>query len=164
MTPEKRDRYQRRIRASVVMDERGCWIWQKKRSRNGYGELGYGGGKNARAHRVSYEVFNGPIGERLDVCHRCDVRACVNPAHLFLGTRSDNLRDASAKNRTSRTHQKKGAAHPSAKLTDATVLSILARLKAGEPKARIARSVGVSDRVILLISRGEAWAHIPRAG
>ncbi|RWN33445.1 HNH endonuclease [Mesorhizobium sp.] len=159
---DKIARYKDRLCASVAIDANGCWIWQKNRARNGYGTFAYGGGKNGRAHRVSYEVFNGPIPQGLDVCHRCDVRPCVNPAHLFVGTRSENILDAATKNRVSRTHQKKGAEHPSAKLDDDRVGIILRMLKDGEPKARIARQFGVSDRVILLIDRGTLWPHVAR--
>lgn len=159
---KNRDRASKRIKASVTIDENGCWIWGKSCSRNGYGSFALGGGHNIRAHRASYEVFKGEIPDGLDVCHKCDVRRCVNPDHLFLGTRSENILDASAKGRVSRTHQKKGTEHPSAKLDDAKVREILRRLDAGEAKAVIARDFAVSDRIILLISRNELWRHIPR--
>lgn len=159
---DKIERYRSRIKASIVVDDRGCWIWQKKKARNGYGDFAFGGGKNGRAHRVSYEVFIGPIPHSMDVCHRCDVRACVNPEHLFAGSRSENILDASAKGRVSRTHQKKGSNHPSAKLDENKVTEVLRRLDAGDAKAAIARDFGVSDRIVLLISRGELWRHVPR--
>lgn len=164
MSEYKLPRFRDRISKSITIDDNGCWIWQKTRSRNGYGTFAFGGGKNGRAHRVSFMAFNGPIPGGLDVCHRCDVRACVNPDHLFLGTRSENILDASRKNRVSRWHQKKGAEHPSAKLTDDDVKSILDQLCRGEAKASIARKFGVSDRSILLISRGDTWRHIERPG
>lgn len=159
MLPEKRETYARRIEASVSIDDAGCWIWQKKKSNNGYGEFAFGGGRNGRAHRVSYFAHIGEIPEGMDVCHRCDVRSCVNPDHLFLGTRSDNLIDASKKNRVSRTHQKKGSAHPASKLSEADIPKIRARLALGHSRASIARSYAVSDRIILLIDRGQAWRH-----
>lgn len=161
LSAAKTQRYRDRIRASVVTDERGCWIWQKTISKNGYGTFAFGGGKNGRAHRVSFSVFCAEVPEGLDVCHRCDVRACVNPEHLFLGTRSDNILDASEKNRVSRTHQKKGSTHPAAKLCEADIPAIRSRLKLGHAKVSIARDYGVSDRVVLLIARGEAWRHVP---
>ncbi|QIB39305.1 hypothetical protein G3A56_15930 [Rhizobium oryzihabitans] len=160
MLPEKRDIYARRIASSVVIDAAGCWIWQKKKSNNGYGEFAFGGGKNGRAHRVSYFAHIGEIPDGMDVCHRCDVRSCVNPDHLFLGTRSENLIDASKKNRVSREHQKKGSSHPASKLLEADVKEIRSRLSLGHSKASIARSFAVSDRVILLIARGQAWRHV----
>lgn len=159
MDASKRNRYRERILSSVKEDENGCWLWQKAITRNGYGNFALGGGTNRGAHRVSYFAFKGDIPDGMDVCHTCDVRDCVNPSHLFIGSRSDNILDASRKNRVSRTHQKKGSGHPASKLTEGDVPTILRRLQSGEPKASIARSYGVSDRIILLISRGDLWRH-----
>lgn len=161
--PKKIARFRERIEASISVDGNGCWIWQRAKATNGYGSFALGGGKAARAHRISFEVFVGDIPCGLDVCHRCDVRACVNPSHLFTGSRSENILDASSKNRVSRTHQKKGSQHPSAKLDEQKAAEILVLLSSGEPKTRIAKRYGVSDRVILLISRGQLWKHVKRA-
>lgn len=153
-------RYQTRILASVEVDANGCWIWQKKRSRNGYGDFAFGGGKNGRAHRVSYAAFVGPIPNGMDVCHKCDVRPCVNPNHLFVGTRSQNILDAVRKGRICRDRRVRGEQHHASKLTASAVRDIRERLANGEAKASIARSYSVSDRTILLISRNEIWAHV----
>lgn len=163
MLKDKNKRYRDRILASVLLDEAGCWIWQKSKYRNGYGKFAIGGGVVIGAHRASYVAFVGEIPSGLDVCHSCDVRDCVNPEHLFRGTRSENILDASKKNRVSRTHQKRGEANPQAKLDGAKVHEILSRLNNGETKASIARSFSVTDRVVLLISRGQLWKHIERA-
>lgn len=72
-----------------------------------------GGPVSVGAHCFSWEIHNGPIPDELCVLHRCDIRPCVNPSHLFLGTKGDNIRDASAKGRhamQTRTHCPKG--HP----------------------------------------------------
>lgn len=155
-------RHRERIISSSRIDENGCWIWQKHTHKNGYGRFGIGGGKVDGAHRVSFRAFVGTTPQGMDVCHKCDVRNCVNPDHLFLGTRSENILDASAKNRVSRTHQKRGSFHPSAKLSESSASEILARLSAGATKASLSREYGVSQRVILLISRGELWKHVAR--
>ncbi len=78
----------------------GCWLWQGYvDKRTGYGKFGIEHGHMVSAHRFMWETVNGPIPAARDVCHHCDVRACVRPDHLFVGTRSDNMRDMYAKGR-----------------------------------------------------------------
>lgn len=77
----------------------GCWYWQGPRYPNDYGRLELVGGKMIGAHRLSYKLNVGPIPEKQFVLHHCDTPYCVNPAHLFLGTQLDNMRDRRAKGR-----------------------------------------------------------------
>lgn len=77
----------------------GCWIWEAATDRKGYGQIGIEDQKHKSAHRVSWELHNGNIPEGKHILHRCDVPSCVNPAHLFLGTHKENMRDSAVKNR-----------------------------------------------------------------
>lgn len=97
----------------------GCWLWIKSiRKESGYGSIG-DGGRVFPAHRISYELHRGEIEEGLLVCHKCDVRSCVNPDHLFLGTQQDNMDDMREKHREARNET-----HGRAKLTDRQVQEI----------------------------------------
>ncbi len=85
----------------------GCWLWGAYCMTNGYGTFCPGNGRRVLAHRASFELYVAPIPEGLLVLHRCDVRCCVNPNHLFLGTQADNIHDMWAKGRGSKPPKKK---------------------------------------------------------
>lgn len=91
----------------------GCWLWMGGKSDSGYGRFGLGTRKDgiAIAHRVAWELINGPIPEGMLLLHRCDTPSCVNPGHLFLGSQQENMMDCHQKKRffnQRKTHCQKG--------------------------------------------------------
>lgn len=93
-----------RLKRNCEVDEStGCWNWTAHRAKTGYGTLGIRTGlKQATpcsAHRESYRHFVGPIPLGMNVCHKCDNRRCINPAHLWLGTQKENIQDMLSKGR-----------------------------------------------------------------
>jgi hypothetical protein len=87
-----------RIMAKVSKEGGACWLWNGSCSKDGYGVMGVGRSQK-RAHRMAYECFVGEIPDGMLVCHTCDVPKCVNPDHLFLGNRTDNMKDCATKRR-----------------------------------------------------------------
>lgn len=77
-----------------------CWIWTAYKNRQGYGRIGTSAAKAMNAHRVSWVIHKGSIPDAYFVCHSCDNTSCVNPDHLFLGTRQDNINDMMIKKRS----------------------------------------------------------------
>lgn len=78
--------------------ETGCWEWVRSRNNSGYGQA-YWKKKIASAHRTSWQIFNGDIPKNTWVLHKCDNKICVNPEHLWLGSRQDNVDDMCSKGR-----------------------------------------------------------------
>ena len=139
----------------VSINENGCWkIISHAPHPQGYILLGRGR-KRVRAHRLSYEIFTGPIPEGLCVCHRCDVRSCVNPSHLFLGTIQENNADMMQKDRH-RYIAHSGAENGRAKLSDNQVrgIRILARQFS---QTHVAKMFGVDRSTVGYIVRGKTW-------
>lgn len=145
-----------------------CWIWKGARSLKGYGQIAFRG-KVAYAHRISFEIRNGPLGS-LHCCHRCDNPSCVNPDHLWAGTNVENVRDCIAKGRnlfgdknTSRTHPEnlaRGEAHGQARLTERDVRAIREGYSdGGVTQQQLASKYGVSRGTIAPILRFRTWKH-----
>lgn len=165
LTPhEKLDRHTDR---SAGAD--GCWLWIGSRNHLGYGQLSYkrSGSREpvrVRAHRLSYELFRGPIPDGMFVCHRCDTPACVNPAHLFLGTNMDNVRDMLAKGRhftkTKPEAIRRGAAINGSKLTEETVRDIRNLAGIGVPTKDLAATYGMSRASVRRVVTRESWSHV----
>ena len=129
-------------------------MWTGYRRRDGYGAITLSIQRPMFVHRLSWERAHGPIPKGMFVCHHCDTRACVRPAHLFLGTAADNSQDAAAKRRMMH-----GESHAMAKLTERDVREVRRRLAMGERNVRIAERFQVSVSAISRIKCGKIWRH-----
>lgn len=126
---------------------------------NGYAQLGRGrrGDGTILVHRLAFELAVGST-DGLCVCHRCDNPPCCNPAHLFLGTQKDNMRDASSKGRIRNASERhRGERHPGAKLTQSQVDDIRAECASGALITVVAERFGVNRSTVSLIARGKTW-------
>lgn len=143
----KADSFERRVEK---ITESGCWLWLGSVDKDGYGILE----RCTKAHRRSYEIYKGKFPRQLLVCHTCDIPCCVNPAHLFLGTRQDNQSDMARKKRSTL-----GVRNPRAKLTEANINEIRELLKRGRYHYEIARMFGVTRAAITAINTGINWGQ-----
>lgn len=132
----------KRIINRIDISDSGCWDWTLKIRPNGYARTTY---KKVSwyAHRLSYAAFKGEIPEGLDVCHSCDNRKCVNPEHLFAGTRKENMQDAVSKGR-----QAKGEDLPQSKLSNDERWQVLEMIRAGFKYKAIAKLFNVTRYAI----------------
>lgn len=138
--------------------ESGGWIWVAGIKDNGYGQIN-ANGKTKSAHRLSWELHNGAIPDGSGshgtcVLHKCDVKSCVNPDHLFLGTQQENMSDKCSKNRQSRI---KGESNPQSKLTDSLVIEIR---RSTSTHREIALRYGISMSQVWVIKHRKNWRHI----
>ncbi len=132
-----------------------CWIWVGGKS-NGYGKIKLSG-RMVGVHRLSWKIHNRPISNSgLFVLHECDVRHCVNPDHLFLGTHQDNMDDKVNKGRQSRL---RGEKNPEAKLSDSEVQEIRTLYEDGFLQREIAKFYEVSQQAVSLIVTRMFWKH-----
>lgn len=135
-----------------------CWEWQGGKTPDGYGSAGHKN-KSVLAHRLAWELTNGPIPEGMEVCHKCDNPPCCNPDHLFLGTHADNIRDMFAKGRN---NPRRGAANSNAKLTESQVKEIRSRYANKDGNTyELAQEYGVSQVTISALIRRKTWGHVP---
>jgi len=144
------------------VDKRGpdeCWEWKASKGSRGYGHFRTYPTAD-RAHRVAWELtHHDPIPDGMCVCHVCDNPGCVNPAHLFVGTQGDNVRDSWAKGRGK--HQvHTGEDHPMAKLTETDVKFIRHWAKRGYTLQEIGDVFGVSFQTISRIKLRNGWRHV----
>ena len=144
-----------RIKAKVRVDDNECWLWQESLLRSGYALIRYKG-KKVTVHRAAYTAFVGPIPQGLYVLHKCDVRHCCNPSHLFLGTQSDNMKDCEDKGRNAGKF-KSGKDHPlhqgkfkptRLKLTPEDVAMIRSHPYGPGARDQLAKMFGVATKTI----------------
>jgi hypothetical protein len=130
-----------------------CWEWRGAVSERGYGKFRGVNGKTLRAHRWAYEQQYGAPADL--VCHTCDNRLCVNPAHLFDGTSAENSADMVAKGRSRR-----GEQHYLAEENEESIAALKRLLRQGVPLPDAARAAGVDYYRAYHAARGNSWRHI----
>lgn len=141
----------------------GCWEWIGSK-RCGYGRMIIGSRKDgtrrsASAHRVSYELTYGEIPDGMEVCHKCDNPCCVNPNHLFLGTRQDNIDD---RERKGRNIVFTGEENTRSKLTKKIVKDARwERAYKGTSFQKLADKYGVSKKTMMRAIKGDTWKCVP---
>ena len=135
-----------------------CWNWEGILDDNNYGIVKCNG-VHVGAHRISYTIHKGPIPTGLSVLHKCDNPSCVNPNHLFAGTRKDNNKDRDSKNR-----QAKGERQGHAKLTKDIVLLLRKEFSEKDPKMgdyeKTAQKYNVTSESIRQAIIGYTWHHL----
>jgi hypothetical protein len=137
----------------------GCYLWEGPVRSKEYGNLKYAG-RNQGAHRVAWQLANGPIPEGLLVLHRCDTPLCLNPKHHFLGTNTDNMRDMVAKGRSKHPHTP-GERNGRALLSEDDVRAIRALYKTRNVTLlELGERYGVHLATIHLIVSGKSWTHV----
>jgi len=134
-----------RERSSPI--ENGCWEWQRSITSDGYGQVSGNVTGISRAHRLSYVIFKGAVKSHEVVCHTCDNRRCVNPDHLFVGTHSDNRRDAIAKGRID-IHASSAHANSFLRIPSDKVQEVLSSLAKGEKRKDIAQRLQISRQSV----------------
>ena len=133
-----------------------CWLWTGMiRQGSGYGMIRWG--RMQSAHRVSWQLRYGPIPDGMHVLHHCDVPLCVRPDHLFLGTHTENMRDAARKARFHR----EGVKNNAARLTEDQVQAIRSKYAAGGiSQQALADQYGIGQASVSRIVRRANWDHL----
>lgn len=161
-------------RIEKAEDPDGCWLWTGTLHHGGYGLIRVDG-RQESAHRVAWEMENGPIPDGMMICHRCDVKRCVRNdgehSHLFLGTAADNMHDMARKGRAAKGERHVWHSHPErvprgernsqAVLTAEQVQEIRETYARGGVSQRVlAARYGVTRGALGPILRGRAWRHL----
>lgn len=147
---------------SIPEPNSGCWLWLGTIKKRGYGNMIIGSRRDKTrrsisSHRYSYTIFVGPLLEGLEICHRCDVPGCVNPDHLFQGTRQENVDDRERKNRNGSVV---GEYNPNCLITETVAIEIMKLAAKGVKPRFIVAVTGVSRHIVKEISSGRRWRHL----
>lgn len=149
--------YERFLKRVQVGAPSECWEWTASRNQKGWhGQWRAGDGRIELTHRAAWRLMRGEIPAGLCVLHRCDNPPCCNPAHLFLGTRSDNARDMWSKGRA-RPKSNLGAGHGNAKLTADLVRDIRSSKESG---VALSQRLGITTTTVCDIRKRRTWKHI----
>ena len=135
---------------SIPEPNTGCWLWMGPPDNGGYGSIRFGG-KLMKSHRASWTAFRGEIPTGMCVLHQCDNPSCINPEHLFLGTRADNIQDMIQKGRDRKIA---GETHHKAKLSRTKVAIIK---DSPLSSSKLAAQYGVHKSTIRSIMAGKTW-------
>ena len=152
----------KRLMLHTRVSAAGCWEWVGSK-RNGYGRMMIGSRtdgtrKSVSTHRLSYELHYGEIPQGMEICHKCDNPCCINPDHLFVGTRQDNTDD---RERKGRNNPPKGEKNAKAKLTEKDVLDIRKKRAARKSFGKLAKEYGVCKKTIQNAVSGKSWGFLP---
>lgn len=144
---------------SIPEPNSGCWLWMgtvssktRPYGRMIIGSRSDGTRKSIGAHRASFEAFVGQVSTGMEVCHRCDTPSCVNPDHLFVGTRQENVDDRERKNRNVLPSILLGESAPQAKFKNAIVSEVIASTLSSRAAAA---HYGISPSYVRQLRRGE---------
>ena len=154
-----------RLMQHCHIDGNGCWIWTGCRSQGGYGKthicIGKGAVRRISAHRLIAHLFYGlDLTDRSNQAnHKCDVRLCFNPDHIYVGSQKQNVADCMQRKRRA---DIRGNRNPQTKLTETQVRSIQDRCATGPrgTKTKIAREYGISEALVRKISMGTVWGWL----
>lgn len=152
MNASPQERFDRAYEADA---NSGCWLWSGVTLSSGYGQIRVQNRKWL-AHRLSWSLNKGLLPAGALVLHRCDVRSCVNPDHLFLGDHRDNIVDCIQKGRYKNLG---GETAPNKKLSWTQVAAIQEALARGDTQQSIADKHRVSRSNISAIKRGVSWTQ-----
>jgi hypothetical protein len=151
-TPEER------LWAQVDRSGDGCWLWKGTRDTCGYGRISVNG-RLVGTHRLSLSLALGrPLRE--SALHRCGVRACVRPDHLYEGTQADNMQDSLRDGTFVQKAAPRGAKHHLTTVSDEDVRDIRARIEQGQTQREVAYLYGLAQSTVSRIARRASWAHV----